>query len=250
MLVLAAGAVAFAAQSQNRAVLYRAASGGLFAGVRPTGVGLPQIGETGTVGAGEIGASLRRYHDSGAYDRDLAAVAQGAQSYLTVRLADVARACRRAPARCRSNRRLAIVLDIDETSLSNYQGLLASNFTAAGLVGPAVSGAGTAIQPTLQLYRAARRRGVAVFFITGRPAGIQAITEANLRKVGYQQGWNGIFFKAAGAGTKSFKASTRAGIQRHHYDIAANVGDQESDLDGGHADRGFKLPNPFYFIAD
>jgi hypothetical protein len=29
-----------------------------------------------------------------------------------------------------------------------------------------------------------------------------------------------------------------------------NMGDQESDLDGGHADRAFKLPNPFYFVAD
>jgi hypothetical protein len=25
---------------------------------------------------------------------------------------------------------------------------------------------------------------------------------------------------------------------------------KESDLDGGHADRAFKLPNPYYFIAD
>jgi hypothetical protein len=29
-----------------------------------------------------------------------------------------------------------------------------------------------------------------------------------------------------------------------------NLGDQESDLDGGHAERAFKLPNPFYFISD
>jgi len=28
-----------------------------------------------------------------------------------------------------------------------------------------------------------------------------------------------------------------------------NMGDQESDLTGGHADRAFKLPNPFYFIG-
>jgi hypothetical protein len=28
-----------------------------------------------------------------------------------------------------------------------------------------------------------------------------------------------------------------------------NVGDQESDLQGGHVVRAFKLPNPFYFIG-
>ena len=222
VLVLAVGAVALAAQSQDRAVLYRAASGGLFTSVRPTGVGLPQIGQSGTVGAGEIGPALRQYHDSGAYDRDLVTVAHAAKSYLDVRLANAARACRRLPVRCRPNRKrkFAIVLDIDETSLSNYQGLVASNFSAAGIVGPAVSGTGTAIQPTLQLYRAARSRSVAVYF------------------------------KPSGTGTEAFKSSTRAGIQRQGYDVVVNLGDQESDLDGGHADRAVKLPNPFYFISD
>jgi HAD superfamily, subfamily IIIB (Acid phosphatase) len=250
LLVLAAGAVAFAAQSQDRAVLYRAAGGGLFTSVRPTGVGLPQIGQSGTVGAGEIGPALRQYHDSGAYDRDLATVAHAAKSYLDVRLANAARACHRLSVRCRPNRRFAIVLDIDETSLSNYQGLVASNFSAAGIVAPAVSGTGTAIQPTLQLYRAARSRSVAVYFITGRPSAIQSITETNLRSVGYDQGWNAIYFKPSGTGTAAFKSSTRAGIQRQGYDIVVNLGDQESDLDGGHADRPVKLPNPFYFISD
>jgi hypothetical protein len=27
-----------------------------------------------------------------------------------------------------------------------------------------------------------------------------------------------------------------------------NIGDQMSDLDGGFAERTYKLPNPFYFI--
>jgi acid phosphatase len=202
------------------------------------------------VGAGEIGPALRQYHDSGAYDRDLATVAHAAKSYLDVRLANAARACHRLSVRCRPNRRFAIVLDIDETSLSNYQGLVASNFSAAGIVAPAVSGTGTAIQPTLQLYRAARSRSVAVYFITGRPSAIQSITEANLRSVGYDQGWNAIYFKPSGTGTAAFKSSTRAGIQRQGYDIVVNLGDQESDLDGGHADRAVKLPNPFYFISD
>jgi HAD superfamily, subfamily IIIB (Acid phosphatase) len=32
------------------------------------------------------------------------------------------------------------------------------------------------------------------------------------------------------------------------YDIVANFGDQFSDLEGGHADRTFKMPNPNYFL--
>ncbi|MGB6550988.1 MAG: HAD family acid phosphatase [Xanthobacteraceae bacterium] len=30
--------------------------------------------------------------------------------------------------------------------------------------------------------------------------------------------------------------------------MIANVGDQESDLSGGYAEKTFKLPNPFYYI--
>ena len=244
VLALVAGAVALADQLQGP-VTYRAASGGLFTGVRPTGVGLPQIGASGTVGAGEIAASLRAYHDSGAYDRDLATVAGAARSFLDRRVGVV------WPTSPRHRRRMpAIVLDIDETSLSNYQGLVASNFTAAGLVGPAVSGTGTGIEPTLRLYRDARSRRIAVFFITGRPSAIQSITETNLRNVGYDQGWNAVLFKPGGTGVEAFKSSARAVIQRQGYDIVVNLGDQESDLDGGHADRAFKLPNPYYFIAD
>ena len=91
---------------------------------------------------------------------------------------------------------------------------------------------------------------MAVFFVTGRPSAIQLITETNLRSAGYDKSWNGIFFKPGGDGAEAFKSSTRAQLERKGYDIVVDLGDQESDLDGGHADRAFKLPNPFYFIAD
>ena len=260
------GAVAgaLAAGSGGRPAPYDAA-GGSFIGVRPTAVGLPQIGESGTVGAGELASSLRSYHDSGAYERDLAAVGGAAKAYLDARLAKRASAAdctikyrrvrgsklyRRVKS-CPSHKgKPAIVLDIDETSLSNYAGLAAANFSSAGVVGPAVGGTGTAIAPTLALYQDARSHGVAVFFITGRPSAIQTQTESNLRSVGYDKGWNGLSFKPSGEGTKAYKSSARAALERQGYDIVVNLGDQESDLDGGHADRAYKLPNPFYFVAD
>ena len=49
-------------------------------------------------------------------------------------------------------------------------------------------------------------------------------------------------------GAADFKAPTRAAIERQGYTILASVGDQRSDLDGGHAERGYLLPNPFYFV--
>jgi HAD superfamily, subfamily IIIB (Acid phosphatase) len=48
--------------------------------------------------------------------------------------------------------------------------------------------------------------------------------------------------------TIHYKSATRAHIESLGYDIVANFGDQFSDLEGGHADRTFKMPNPNYFL--
>ena len=238
LAVLAVAAGAFAAGAGDSPTEYTA-KGGSYFGVRPTSVGLPQVGSSGTVGAGELVKALRDYHDSGRYDRDLAAVDAAARSFLDARLS-----------KWNSSLTPAIVLDIDETSLSNYAGLAATGFTQVGNVINPVSATGKAIQPTLSLYRYARQRKVAVFFVTGRPPELAGITALNLVNEGYTDGWNGLYTKPASAGTEAFKFSTRVAIWNRGYNIVLNVGDQESDLDGGYADRKFKLPNPFYFIAD
>jgi hypothetical protein len=233
-LTIVLGGVAAAATDEGQPVKYRA-PGGNEVGLRPTGVGLPDVGATSTVGAGELASALVKYHDSGQYESDLSSVDSAAQSYLDAHL---------------GSGKPAIVLDIDETSLSNYAGLLASGFTAEGTVITAVSASGTAITPTLALYHEAIAHHVAVFFITGRPPQIQEITETNLRNVGYDEGWNAAYFKPTEADTEQFKSSTRAAIKKSGYRIIVNVGDQQSDLDGGFAQQAFKLPNPFYFIPD
>ena len=43
--------------------------------------------------------------------------------------------------------------------------------------------------------------------------------------------------------------SEREKIEAAGYTIIANVGDPPSDLAGGHARRGFLLPNPFHRIT-
>jgi hypothetical protein len=232
----ALGGIAIAAGGGEAPVKY-VAPGGAEVGVRPTAVGLPSIGETSTLGAGELVTALVSYHDSGEYETDLQAVDLAAETYLNQHLAT-------------GKSKPALVLDIDETSLSNYTGMLASGFTAAGTVVQAASGTGTAIAPTVALYHDAIAQHVSVFFITGRPSEIQSATEANLKNVGYDEGWSGLFFKPSEAGTEEFKSSTRAAIQKTGYRIVADVGDQQSDLDGGFAKRDFKLPNPFYYIPD
>jgi hypothetical protein len=270
VVALTAGSAGLAvAQSGGGSSDYRT---GVETGVRPTAVGLPLIGESGTVGASEFPNSLRAYHDSGQYDKDLAAVAGAARAYLDRRIAangkpvrtckvSYRRAHRRQSGhvvyrrfkRCTTKRaqprKLAVVFDIDETSLSNYSFLEAAGFSSAGLVPAALAGSSPAIAPTLALYNDARSHGVATFFVTGRPSQVDSMTESNLRAQGYDN-WTGISFKPSSQGVEDFKSGERAKVEQQGYDIAVNIGDQESDLDGGHADRRFKLPNPFYFIAD
>ncbi len=228
--------------------------------VRPTGVGLPQVGADGTVGAGDYASALKSYHDSGAYAKDERTVDRRARSYLLERVKALrSRPCRDhggAPAsgkRACAPLKPALVLDIDETSLSNYRYISASNFTnTVGALALAVVNADDPpVWPTLHLFEVARSHGIAVFFITGRPdniPGVRSQTVTNLQGAGYQD-WAGLSLNPGGLATVPYKSGERAEIERRGYRIIANVGDQESDLQGGHADRAFKLPNPFYFIG-
>jgi hypothetical protein len=174
----------------------------------------------------------------------------------------------------------AIVLDVDDTSLVTWNYEIFSNWafnptTNATFVTeqrfPAVFG-------MVDLVRAAEREGYAIFFLTGRPATQEEATLGNLTADGVgvdagfpkpttlSDGEDGLFtkpavadypdyLKAACAGdpngsctTIHYKSATRAHIESLGYDIVANFGDQFSDLEGGHADRTFKLPNPNYFL--
>jgi predicted secreted acid phosphatase len=228
--------------------------------IRATGVGLPQVGEAGTVGASDLAPTLHSYHDGGQYESDLSSVDGQARSFM-LKQAKALRQKRkqqcskkgakkkgRSAAKCKPVK-LALVLDIDETSLSNYQQLSLADFSnaSAALATAAVAGISPAIAPTLDLYQRARAANISVFAITGRPAAIETQTRQNLNNAGYTD-LSGIFFKPSSDQVVPFKSGQRAALEGQGYRIVANVGDQESDLAGGHADRSFKLPNPFYFI--
>ena len=227
--------------------------------IRATGVGVPQIGEQGTVAISDLAGALRTYHDGGQYESDLSAVDTQAQSFM-LRQAKALRQQRKRKCSAKGKKkgraaacappRLAIVLDIDETSLSNYTQLDSNNFSNAqvALATAAIVGTSPAIAPTLAFYQSARAAGISVFAITGRPTNVETQTRQNLGNAGYTD-LSGIFFKPSSDAVIPFKSGERATLEAQGYRIVANVGDQESDLAGGHADRSFKLPNPFYFIS-
>jgi predicted secreted acid phosphatase len=157
----------------------------------------------------------------------------------------------------------AIIFDIDETALSNWDVIKADDFGRV-IPGPCahlpdgpcgweawdLRSQDKAIDATLNIYRRARSLNVAVFFITGRPENQRRATERNLRAAGYGS-WQQLIMPPNGAKFASaadFKAPRRADIEQAGYTIIANVGDQPSDLAGGHAERAFLLPDPFYRI--
>ncbi len=153
--------------------------------------------------------------------------------------------------------RPAIVLDIDETSLSNWPQIQANDYGRI-VDGPCNLPSGPcgqrawqslaqdeAIGPTLSLYRVAKAHEVSVFFLTGRSEVLRTATETNLRKAGYD-GWTGLIMRPAGTSTPSaadFKAPERKKIAAQGFTIIANVGDQP--LAGGYSERTFLVNNPF-----
>jgi len=150
--------------------------------------------------------------------------------------------------------KLALVLDIDETSLSNWAVEQKDDY---GYI-PADSNAcvaqhcGKALPGTLSLFKEAEKDGVKVFFITGRPETQRADTEANLKAEGYDA-WEHLSLRAADhpkdQSVIEYKSGERVLIVKQGYRIVLNVGDQMSDLLGDPmAEHSVKLPNPFYFL--
>lgn len=215
---------------------------------RPSGQTLE---ETRPLNIGQLKRQVMDYVCAGDYDRDVAKALAEAQSFVEQRAGAV--------------RKPALVLDIDETSLSNWPEIRANDFgyipngpcvlarhAGCGVRSWELSARAEAIAPTLALFNAARAKGVTVFFLTGRNAdpALRAATGRNLRRAGYR-GWKRLIMRDAGSRTlyaDVFKSRERARIETEGYVIIANVGDQESDLKGGHAERGFRVPNPFYLI--
>ena len=181
--------------------------------------------------------AIVEYRESGEWSRDTTAIVRRARAFLRERADDVA------------PREPGLVLDIDDTSLSSYDCLLDAGFERAG------AGCGErtdlpAIPQTLSLYREARRLGVTVFFITGRRERLRDGTVENLRDAGYTGRLRVVMRpNRERRGTHdTFKQTARRRIERRGHRIVVNVGDQRSDLRGGHALRTYKLPNPMYVI--
>jgi acid phosphatase len=190
---------------------------------------------------------LKEYHactcTCGCYAKDLDSQADRAIAFLR--------------GRARSNkdgkRKLALVLDIDETTLSNWDEMQKADFAYDSKAFNAWVGTAQApaIPGTLRLYKEAQSLGVSVFFLTGRPEEQRAATERNLRSDGFTN-WQQLMLRAPeqkALSAEGYKSAERATVAAQGFTIVESVGDQWSDLKGKpEAEYSVKYPNPFYFI--
>jgi acid phosphatase len=194
----------------------------------------------------DLKSQLRQYHECtckcGCYAKDIDRQADRAIAFL-----------RQRAAHRRPQEKLALVLDIDETTLSNYQEIVTADFAYDSRTFNAWvdSAKAPAISGTLRLYREAQGLGVSVFFLTGRTEAQRAATEQNLQSQGFQN-WQQLVLRPAAQASETalvYKSAARAQVAAQGYTIVLNVGDQWSDLRGKpEAEFSVKYPDPFYFV--
>lgn len=196
---------------------------------------------------------LIAYHDCTdpklCYTADIEAQTDKAIAYLEQRLAQRT-----------AGEKFAIVLDIDETSLSNWELNLRDqfNYIPGDWTQWYIDAKAPAIAGTMKLFRKAIDNDVDVFFITGRGNDDAVNTEKDLLKAKYldkekkAKGWKYLYTRPDQLGTVAeYKSRMRADIETGTWKerIILNVGDQLSDLAGSpQAELSVKLPNPFYYI--
>ncbi|MEV5316956.1 HAD family acid phosphatase [Streptomyces sp. NPDC052687] len=169
---------------------------------------------TGTAATATAAAAV----DYATWQRDCQAVMDQALPYLEQRIAQH-----------KPGEKQAIVFDIDNTTLE----------TDFGFSYPQ-----PANKPVLEVAEYAQEHGVALFFVTARPGIIHAPTEYNLEKVGYEvsglyvRGFLDLFKNVA-----DYKTAQRVDIESKGYTIIANIGNNTTDLSGGHAEKTYKLPD-------
>ncbi|GAV38125.1 HAD family acid phosphatase [Streptomyces acidiscabies] len=183
-----------------------------------TALAVPAGAQAATATSTSAVAAAAADVDYATWQTDCQAVMDQALPYLKNRIAAAG-----------SGEKQAIVLDIDNTTLE----------TDFGFSYPQ-----PANKPVLDVAKYAQEHGVSLFFVTARPGIIKAVTDYNLKHVGYQvsglyvRGFLDLFKDVA-----AYKTAQRADIENKGYTIIANIGNSATDLSGGHAEKTFKLPD-------
>ncbi|NEA51078.1 HAD family acid phosphatase [Streptomyces sp. SID10815] len=198
---------------------------------------------------------------SSQYAKDLARVDADAKRHID-------QAARKAQHH-KGHKKPAVVFDIDDTLLLSldYEKKNNYGYSSASWAAYVDQANRPEVFGSPELVRYAASKGVAVFYNSGLTEAQRTAAVQNLKKVGADVNLDAghMFLKDAAnppaylkdcatpgawkCTTVQYKSGTRKHIEDLGYDIVANFGDQYSDLDGGYADRTYKLPNPTYFVS-
>ncbi len=177
------------------------------------------------------------YHNSGNYDKDASkAIAEAEDEFNKIVI----------------KKNDAVVFDVDETALSNYNFNKDLDFGYVSNLWDKWIDAekAPAIDQVKELYDYLLKKNVKILFITGRKSYQYEATVKNLELVGYKS-FDTLITRAKDElkeTAKEYKTRKRVELTQKGYHIIGTVGDQWSDLEG--ADHGIqvKIPNYQYLI--
>jgi len=163
--------------------------------------------------------------------------------------AEAIRSARQSCKKHRGESYMALVSDIDETLLDNREFFRAHpQFKQPEFRAWIATGRASLLKPTAELLSWARQHGFAIFLVTGRREGERAPTISNL--VRERIAYDGLYMRPDGdeRPAAQVKPELRQQIEKLGFKIVVSIGDQWSDLTGGHAEDCEKIPNQMYFI--
>ena len=192
---------------------------------------------TTPINLGIAKVDLIKYHDSGRYDKDVAAAVNKAiEEFKSLKV---------------KNNSL-VVFDVDETSLSNYEINKELDFGYVKDLWDSWidSAKAPAVKEVLKLYNYLNDRGIKTAFVTGRKSYQYDATYKNLVDAGYKN-FDTLIVRTADEDSltaEQYKSKIRIELTEKGYDIIVDVGDQYSDLKGPDCGIIVKIPNYMYII--
>ncbi len=178
-----------------------------------------------------------KYHESGRYDKEAGeAVDKAINEFKNIQ----------------AGKKDIVVFDIDETALSNYAFNKEYDFGyAAGLWSEWINKAeAPAVEQVKRLYDYLISRGFGIVFLTGRKDYEYKATYKNLINAGYTK-FDTLIVRNPSEYEMTaldYKSKNRTGLANRGFNIAGDVGDQYSDLEGPFHGVQVKIPNYQYII--
>ena len=190
---------------------------------------------------GKLKLSVKNYIESGSYATDIQKVYTQARSFIEENM--------------KEGVKYAVVMDIDETTLSNmeYEERYQYGFSMKTWNEWIQEEKAKAIPAAKEFYDWGISKGITFFFVTGRKQYADSLeadpTVKNMHTEGFTK-YGKLYLKPSvkGLETVVYKAGARKEITEQGYVILASIGDQFSDLKGGYAASVWKIPNPMYFV--